>query len=944
MVRKEIGINNKQAWKAIVCIRRGQRDREENVRLVTLLLSFSYSSRASRRLRVFSFTSYKDGKYRGYPSLFLSNIGYYVGTKLINLFNENETKSSLERIIQRGDLQQILSNLLRSSSWNPKDVGRQLASSDCARVLLELLFYDDEDNACMEVDETGSDTSKQRRISTEGDEENIEAWRNLVLKLTQRSFEMRESFGSAAIQRVLANDYISNSRCEFLCYFAQDAWSRVILRESGALDRLLDALDDPRRANAEREQAKIISSLKYFAYDAQSMAHICQHEGFLRVALRNIRRYVDENRITCLIQYMSSEEVRQRDANAVLNTDQEMVNSEKNLNKGSEETEIKEKLHKDFSFSGQETLPGCSRADWSPSMSPSTGPDTTYYSPGSSPNASLTMSPLGSFLEEYLSSQDFSAGFSPECLLGHPTKPLSKDANVPLKQEKWSEQEQVAKDCVSLISMLSHQAENYPQLIKEEVLHTIIDHISDAPVMDNRLTRCVKRLARSKNSLQALLEMNFHQLIINKLILRDCILARFSKNCLRCRERLEFGRDVFNEFYLHADSDMGWHFLQSQFRTEDEDERVRGQMNILILIRNSERRSRIFHHYMPVETLLSTLAGILENFASEENFAESRKGQLCCDILYALSSLLSRRRLDQIPDLNVGPLNIVENFHSQTADTNESACGLIRWAAENIAKDNPEEQLEFYGTQSGQLVTIVPKAELCARSAYFKGMFGNDFAEKTRQRFDFDETDTEVTCSEADFNKFLHYLLGCRHSNCVNNDHGSQMCAILYLADRYLCSELYEELLTEGGLARSSVDGESLKSFLPLVLSIESTGPKLAYLCVLTLLRYSNREQITTTLAQFLGNGAAVYAFIQLIREFLLFFAGDTMSPNISSRTHHNAPMLWDFLNVPFRVRVRLSRRRNDDEDSPHKLYTLVTHVPVTSFKRLTNVNVESEE
>ncbi|KAE9551910.1 hypothetical protein FO519_004869 [Halicephalobus sp. NKZ332] len=55
---------------------------------------------------------------------------------------------------------------------------------------------------------------------------------------------------------------------------------------------------------------------------------------------------------------------------------------------------------------------------------------------------------------------------------------------------------------------------------------------------------------------------------------------------------------------------------------------------------------------------------------------------------------------------------------------------------------------------------------------------------------------------------------------------------------------------------------------------------------------------------------------------------------------------LWSqgIRSVPFRVRVRLSRRRNDDEDSPHKLYTLVTHVPVTSYKTLTTVNVDSEE
>ncbi|CAF0704886.1 unnamed protein product [Brachionus calyciflorus] len=46
---------------------------------------------------------------------------------------------------------------------------------------------------------------------------------------------------------------------------------------------------------------------------------------------------------------------------------------------------------------------------------------------------------------------------------------------------------------------------------------------------------------------------------------------------------------------------------------------------------------------------------------------------------------------------------------------------------------------------------------------------------------------------------------------------------------------------------------------------------------------------------------------------------------------------------VPFRVRLRLSRKRNEDEDSPHKLYTLVTHVPVLSFKELQTVNVDSE-
>merc|ERR1711944_60618 len=48
--------------------------------------------------------------------------------------------------------------------------------------------------------------------------------------------------------------------------------------------------------------------------------------------------------------------------------------------------------------------------------------------------------------------------------------------------------------------------------------------------------------------------------------------------------------------------------------------------------------------------------------------------------------------------------------------------------------------------------------------------------------------------------------------------------------------------------------------------------------------------------------------------------------------------------NVPRRARVRLARRHNDDEDSANKLYTLVSHVKVDSFKGLQTTAVESDE
>jgi large subunit ribosomal protein L31e len=42
--------------------------------------------------------------------------------------------------------------------------------------------------------------------------------------------------------------------------------------------------------------------------------------------------------------------------------------------------------------------------------------------------------------------------------------------------------------------------------------------------------------------------------------------------------------------------------------------------------------------------------------------------------------------------------------------------------------------------------------------------------------------------------------------------------------------------------------------------------------------------------------------------------------------------------NVPVRVRVTLTRRRNDDEDAKEKMYTLVDHKPVGSDSKFTGL------
>lgn len=47
--------------------------------------------------------------------------------------------------------------------------------------------------------------------------------------------------------------------------------------------------------------------------------------------------------------------------------------------------------------------------------------------------------------------------------------------------------------------------------------------------------------------------------------------------------------------------------------------------------------------------------------------------------------------------------------------------------------------------------------------------------------------------------------------------------------------------------------------------------------------------------------------------------------------------------NLPKRVRVRISRQRNDDEDAKEKMYALVQHIPVESFEGLQTEIVAEE-
>jgi large subunit ribosomal protein L31e len=73
----------------------------------------------------------------------------------------------------------------------------------------------------------------------------------------------------------------------------------------------------------------------------------------------------------------------------------------------------------------------------------------------------------------------------------------------------------------------------------------------------------------------------------------------------------------------------------------------------------------------------------------------------------------------------------------------------------------------------------------------------------------------------------------------------------------------------------------------------------------------------------------------------LLLFGGNNRDVRIDTKLNQ---WVWSkgVRNPPRRVRVRLSRKRNEEEDAVNPLYTLVSVVDVADFKGLVTEQVEA--
>nr|XP_055186504.1 60S ribosomal protein L31-like [Nyctereutes procyonoides] len=78
------------------------------------------------------------------------------------------------------------------------------------------------------------------------------------------------------------------------------------------------------------------------------------------------------------------------------------------------------------------------------------------------------------------------------------------------------------------------------------------------------------------------------------------------------------------------------------------------------------------------------------------------------------------------------------------------------------------------------------------------------------------------------------------------------------------------------------------------------------------------------------------------LKEIQKFAMKEMVTPDVRIDTRlKKAVWAKGIRSVPYHIRVWLSRKRNEDEDSSNKLYMLVTYVPVTTSKNIQTVNVD---
>ncbi|MFH4974815.1 hypothetical protein AB6A40_001524 [Gnathostoma spinigerum] len=731
---------------------------------------------------------------------------------------------------------QVFVTLHKLVQLSVKDVGRQLHNSDCAKVLLSMFL-------------SGHCPLERSR---------------LIVDLCSGSFEMRESFGKeGAIERIVEMSEVSSDIIRFLCCYSMDAWGRAALREKGALDLLINRLGGN---SAMDDRETITSSFRHFVHDTVGIAYLCMSTAYMSTVIQHITEYLEKHHYEC-----KAEEEDEEDTEADIKNFQSL-SSEKmgcDLITSAEKREMlardvnemwsrrssppvfNDSLSRSFASAGSS-----SPKTWSPSMSPFNFSNISSLSPSSSIQDLQSVSFIDSN-DVSLSRDDVSESHTLEADGGEivENNDGSKKSELQAKQEFL-----IICNEVNILSWQSYEENNLPYLMNEKVTEVLLRYISEAPSIDSKAVRALRRMARCRSSVERLLMLQFHTRLVDTLFKQNCNIGTPSsrkglKRCKRCAERASFCVQTLEEFSSHVDSDFGEYFLRNYLKMVDERQKLKAWIAAVVLIRNPERQRRIFLDYHPLERLIEHLKFIIksDNFEELWEYSTYKNGSpIVCQILRSLLSLTSETE-------------VKASIESDNSDYYSLMTGN-----ECVLERQRDMPLLKFLTETGEILEEVPKDKLLEGSEYFRGMFENEFSEQSQARDTFIFSEEQELCSADEYRQFLHYLSGCRRQECFDLRNAQNVIVLLQLADRYLCTSLTEMLASQNGPARYFLTGSSLPAYFSVcLLTAAGVNHDLDIACVCCLLGFCTEEEVKETMQSLRTNEIVVDTFTELLHRFV---------------------------------------------------------------------------
>uniref|UniRef100_A0A1I7WT41 DNA-directed RNA polymerase n=1 Tax=Heterorhabditis bacteriophora TaxID=37862 RepID=A0A1I7WT41_HETBA len=485
------------------------------------------------------------------------------------------------------------------------------------------------------------------------------------------------------IQKVVESGDGCALNCNLLVAFAQEAWGRASLRESGALDFLVRRFS---LCKIARDRLSIVFPLRHFIHDTTvvtGMAHLARNRLFIDTVVTDVIEYLKENSMQCTPEVRTDGDIYRPDSPLLMeiqSTVQRRGDSDELEHRSTavfllvtminayrilvyikifhlygriryhqlicvggllqcivhllveqlvqQVVQLAVRLQVFLSFFYLSIIYRCSQSIPIPHTSTSEITEEGIQIPTRNDEVRKERA-VCYFYSPYLSFRTFFV-FGRKIILT--IRKVGSLENVTGYQDKdfvkfqtlsFKLERQIIDSELWLLAWQAQEDSNLPHLIREDVLDAVLGYLSLAPSADFRVGRILRRMASSRASVDTILNMQFHTRVLHMLCTVPCRVIRYARRCGRCEKSAEFGREVLREFASHVDSDFGHSFLVKRLTSEDFNTRTQAAIAKVALIKDSIRIDRRLSggHRTALDVLFESLFFLLtrENFDNTAN-------------------------------------------------------------------------------------------------------------------------------------------------------------------------------------------------------------------------------------------------------------------------------------------------------------------------------------